>query len=1592
MTVPEGVPTISITTPDLESKDLVLSSPLSAAPPSPTLFEVVNNIDVVPDVDLDQGPLPAAALDEGSEDQRAPIEARGIRTFYQDKGILITGATGFLGKALLWKLLSSLHQHFDKIYLLLRISSSQRRFSNPNIRLQDDILSDKAFIDLRRTLGADRFDSLVQDKLVPLTGDLQEPSLGLSEDNHAMLIKHVNVIFHCGANTDSFDLDIAVKTNALGTANVLQLANECGSLASFIHLSPLQTYGATSVPPTKLGALPLDTTPEDLLHAILTASSDDLPALTSEIQTLYTNAITFSKALAEHLLTSDVGKKQQSGFQQFPISILRLAPLGPSISEPLQAWADDVNGINGVLLLTGKGSRVIDTGHGEIPADVLPVDVAVRAMLTTAATIQSPSLTSFKLPETDKPNALDDQSEDQQDKNQQQPQPDLAQRQSIIGSRFPVILPVSTLDCGAITWRQAYEGIRWYWNRTSSSTQLAPASSYFTASAQGLSRARTMMNSIRSAASGYMGSNVITRTSLGNAASTSAPSNGSGDGRRSPRPTSSPRHSHRASRYVDKAARLAPGVMRSFHPQLKLALGQDQPTSPMVHLRSLYLSPPTPHGTDQQDQEDDFDNMVRDFDPLTLLESGEAGAWFWTQYFINASYGVDYYVAATPHVRLPLPGPAWSCALLFNIESSDSDILNVMDRQVRSEMYSPDQVSKRTTRMVEHLKQLLVQDDHSATASDHPIWLRDMDDCLEDWSQDTSIVQSIDHDRRLILGKWKKKVGNNDDAVKVVVLNDKRVNQAILQITQKAGVPRQTAVNEALRILMRMSERTQLGFVWFVGSFLKSFFDSMFDSIRVNEDQLRNLRHAILGKRVVYVPIAKSVLDPLLVWFFAIRYHLPVPALVCDEAMAQLGPISDIYRLAGAYYLKREKNKRSPLNSAVTAAYTQVLLREHGALSVCFERTRSRTGKLQDAFDDGLIEMIMESTLQSNQSRSSAVQQQQQQQQQQHASSSPPESPVSPATPASATMSMDSSTGVPRKAHRDIVLVPVNVTYENVPELPFLIDQVLDQQQSPRPGPSASHSLPPQHMGPPSTLPRSATMTSSHSSAPSYYNGQTSPSGAPLPSNVLRPSQSMDRRNGVAEAPKKYGRVHLGLGDVVSVQDVAHSHTGLDDPSLAKVVTHRVQQAQRRALIVTPVSLVCAIVLYGRAVGGVCLGKIKEFLAWLHTETIQRNYASDWQDGEDLDAIVMNAFRLINDTKNLIIEGKTMTDDTNIRVNDHADNIMALSYYANQMVEPFLLDAFFAVVYLSFTEDQADGDEFVDRLRFLMQLLEKEFVMLSDMDTILPEVMKKYEAQQVLRKTEDGQNYQFLVTMEKSPVQYERLMLLASLIYPTIDNYWITSCSLSALERVPTLPRSIVPLLSQWIATHLITGRRTIYREVLSTESSRTAIDVFMAMGFLSEFPAKQKLTPDAQILLHELKIPTSETLIELTGQNSDGGNTPVSAGDPQGMMKALLAQIEMNRANSNMADLCQQIDSYRLGAASQRESFQNAQVFQKCLKQIKGIIQVDTTFAQKRNVQLSDLEDSVVQLVYALRVNNSGSYDKQSRALRRISEAYNLK
>lgn len=121
------VPTISITTPDLENKDM-------------------NNMSTVtPDSDKDFDVSKDPSADQ-KEIKITPEETLNdsLEAFYHQKSILLTGATGFIGKAVLWKLLHSLSDSVDKIFILLRPNRLNQ--NSPDRRLREDILSNKVKI------------------------------------------------------------------------------------------------------------------------------------------------------------------------------------------------------------------------------------------------------------------------------------------------------------------------------------------------------------------------------------------------------------------------------------------------------------------------------------------------------------------------------------------------------------------------------------------------------------------------------------------------------------------------------------------------------------------------------------------------------------------------------------------------------------------------------------------------------------------------------------------------------------------------------------------------------------------------------------------------------------------------------------------------------------------------------------------------------------------------------------------------------------------------------------------------------------------------------------------------------------------------------------------------------------------------------------------------------------------------------------------------------------------------------------------------------------------------------------------------------
>ena len=383
---------------------------------------------------------------------------------------------------------------------------------------------------------------------------------------------------------------------------------------------------------------------------------------------------------------------------------------------------------------------------------MVPVDYVVRMLLGCAATITTPK-SDYKLPSSDpvvegdsssNGSALADNSTTRDSGSTNTG--DVSNNRLSISSHvstksftrqepsteqsnvFPYIYHVSMINLRCLTWRAAYEPIRQYWTQAIQ-TSLPPAQQYF-ATGVGLNRARTVMNSIRSAASSYMNSN------NNNISATEA--------------RARKRNSHRLSNCVDKATKLQPTI-RSLYKDASII------DNNALRLRRALVA--------------------TELDPHSLVPE-DADHGFWRNYLLNACYGIHYYVCMEPDLRLPVPLTGWNCALeSLDIHGDDTDRL--IDRPAQSVVFSPDQVTRRIGRMVTQVRDVLSSSTPDLQEDER--WLGDMDDSLDDWSHDSAVF-SLDKDARMVLGKWKKKIGSHDDKVKIVILNDKRVNNAITQV------------------------------------------------------------------------------------------------------------------------------------------------------------------------------------------------------------------------------------------------------------------------------------------------------------------------------------------------------------------------------------------------------------------------------------------------------------------------------------------------------------------------------------------------------------------------------------------------------------------------------------------------------------------------------------------------------------------------------------------------------------------------------------------------------------------------------------------
>lgn len=288
--------------------------------------------------------------------------ANSLAEFYSNKNVLITGATGFVGKVLLWKLLTEF-KDIGTIFVLMREKNGDR-------------VQDRLSKLLNQAPFAGNFDyGKLLNQVKPIKSDMTSVNCGISISDKQTLQQKVNIAFHSAASV-KFDapLNDNMKDNVYATQNMLNLCADLPKLLAFVHVST--AYSNCHITRVSEELIPLGKPVDQIIEDIEKLSPEQLANPPKSVLAGRPNTYTYTKAIAEQLVARYEGK--------FPITIVRPSIVISASAEPTRGWVDNYNGICGLGSLAAVGLlRTVDWDY-YATSDMVPVDYVVNCLICAA--------------------------------------------------------------------------------------------------------------------------------------------------------------------------------------------------------------------------------------------------------------------------------------------------------------------------------------------------------------------------------------------------------------------------------------------------------------------------------------------------------------------------------------------------------------------------------------------------------------------------------------------------------------------------------------------------------------------------------------------------------------------------------------------------------------------------------------------------------------------------------------------------------------------------------------------------------------------------------------------------------------------------------------------------------------------------------------------------------------------------------------------------------------------------------------------------------------------------------------------------------
>ncbi|XP_020585176.1 fatty acyl-CoA reductase 2-like [Phalaenopsis equestris] len=333
---------------------------------------------------------------KGSTNVKGLEAGVGIAKFLRGKSFFITGATGFLAKVLIEKILRTTPD-VHKIYVLIQSSNKEGTFD----RVKNEILNTELFRLLQEFHGNDYPDFMMK-KLIPVMGNVREANMGIETAVAEEISKEVDVIVNSAANT-TFDerYDVALDINTIGPIRLLSFAKRFKRLKLFLQISTAYVNGKRQGRVMEKPFLIGDNIAKELVSHEISAKSMPWLDIEAEIRLAFNSmkapddaffiqemkdlglkraniygwqdTYVFTKAMAEMVIECLRG--------DIPVVIIRPSVIESTWKEPFPGWMEGNRMMDPVVLYYGKGQLTGFLADPKGVLDVVPVDMVVNATL-----------------------------------------------------------------------------------------------------------------------------------------------------------------------------------------------------------------------------------------------------------------------------------------------------------------------------------------------------------------------------------------------------------------------------------------------------------------------------------------------------------------------------------------------------------------------------------------------------------------------------------------------------------------------------------------------------------------------------------------------------------------------------------------------------------------------------------------------------------------------------------------------------------------------------------------------------------------------------------------------------------------------------------------------------------------------------------------------------------------------------------------------------------------------------------------------------------------------------------------------------------